>query len=151
MRLHDRYLRCLIKQTSINILASPLTVHRLSITYIILYILPTLINQKDQMRGAWQIQAMEMHKDLRKNISMHVNIGQCKYDILYYITMYSTCHTNVVQPVSYTVRWRCNAVNFLTNIHERHPIARPSGRDMGCILWNHHLIDILPEILWLFN
>ena len=31
--------------------------------------------------------------------------------------------------------YRYNAVNFLQNIHERHPIARPSGRGMGCLLW----------------
>ena len=27
------------------------------------------------------------------------------------------------------------------------PIARPSGRDMGCLLWGQHLIDILPHFL----
>ena len=27
-----------------------------------------------------------------------------------------------------------NALNFLTNIHERHPIAHPLGRGMGCLL-----------------
>ena len=42
---------------------------------------------------------------------------------------------------------RYNAVIFLTKIHKRHPIARPSGRDMGCILWIQHLIDILPRFL----
>ena len=45
---------------------------------------------------------------------------------------------------------RYNAVNFLTNIHKRHPIARPLGRDMGCLLWIQHLIDILPQSLQLF-
>ena len=33
-----------------------------------------------------------------------------------------------------TVRCRYNAVNFLQNIHGRHPIARPSGRGMDCLL-----------------
>ena len=42
-----------------------------------------------------------------------------------------------------TVRCRYNAVNCLTNIHERHPIARPLGRGMGYLLWIQHLIDIL--------
>ena len=37
--------------------------------------------------------------------------------------------------MSNTVRCRYNAVNFLPNPHKRHPIARPWGRDMGCLLW----------------
>ena len=45
---------------------------------------------------------------------------------------------------------RYSAVNFLKNIHKRHPIARPLGRGMGCILWIQHLIDILPEFLQSF-
>ena len=32
-----------------------------------------------------------------------------------------------------TVRCRYNAVNFLHNPHDRHPIARPWGRAMGCL------------------
>ena len=35
----------------------------------------------------------------------------------------------------YTVQCRYNAVNFLENPHNRHPIARPWGRGMGCLLW----------------
>ena len=35
----------------------------------------------------------------------------------------------------YTVRCRYNAVNFLQNPHNRHPIARPWGWGMGCLLW----------------
>ena len=47
----------------------------------------------------------------------------------------------------YTV-WCCyNTVKFLQNIHKRHPIARPLGRGMGCILWVQTLIDILPPFL----
>ena len=42
-----------------------------------------------------------------------------------------------------TVWCHYNAVNFLTNTHKRHPIARP----MGCLLWIQHLIDILPQFL----
>ena len=42
------------------------------------------------------------------------------------------------------------AVNFLTNIHKQHPIPCPLGRDMGCLLWIQHLIDILPQFLRLF-
>ena len=35
-----------------------------------------------------------------------------------------------------TVRCRCNAVKFLINVHKRHPIARPLGRGVGCLLSN---------------
>ena len=49
-----------------------------------------------------------------------------------------------------TVRCRYNAVNFLTNIHKRHPIARPLGRGMGCLLWIQRLIDTLSQFLQLF-
>ena len=34
---------------------------------------------------------------------------------------------------TYTVWCGYNAVNFLTNIHKRHAIARPLGRGMGCV------------------
>ena len=60
----------------------------------------------------------------------------------------SVCVT-VTEPHN-TLRCRYNAVNFLKNIHKRHPIARPLGRGMGCLLWIHHLIHILPEFLQLF-
>ena len=43
------------------------------------------------------------------------------------------------------------AVNFLTKINKRYPIVRPKlGRGIGCLLWVHHLIDILPQFLQLF-
>ena len=35
----------------------------------------------------------------------------------------------------YTVWCHYNAANLLQNPHNRHPIARPWGRDMGCLLW----------------
>ena len=38
-----------------------------------------------------------------------------------------------------------NAVHFLQNHHKRHPIARPLGRVMGCLLWDHTYIHILPQ------
>ena len=41
-----------------------------------------------------------------------------------------------IPPTLYsTVRFRYNAVNFLTNIHKRHPRASPLGRGMGCVFW----------------
>ena len=43
----------------------------------------------------------------------------------------------------YTVRCRYNAVNFLSNPHKIHPIARPLGRGMVCDLWFDTLIYIL--------
>ena len=42
-----------------------------------------------------------------------------------------------------TVRYRYNAVNFLSNPNKRHPIARPWGRVMGCLLWFWSLIYVL--------
>ena len=43
-----------------------------------------------------------------------------------------------------TVRCHYNAVNFLRNPHNTHPIARPWGRDMGCLLCFQYLIHFLP-------
>ena len=44
-----------------------------------------------------------------------------------------------------TMRCRCNAVNFLQNHHKIHPMARPLGRDMGCLLCVQILIYILRQ------
>ena len=49
------------------------------------------------------------------------------------------------------VQCRYNAVNFLKNIQKRHPLARPLGRGMGCLLWIQHLIDVLSEFLQSFK
>ena len=38
---------------------------------------------------------------------------------------------------------RYNALNFLQNPHERHPIAPPLGQGMVCLLW----VQILPQSL----
>ena len=46
-----------------------------------------------------------------------------------------------------TVRCRYNAVNFLQIPHRRNPIASPSGRGMGYLLWVQPLIYILPHFL----
>ena len=45
----------------------------------------------------------------------------------------------------YTVWYHCNAVSSLKNPHKRDPIARPLGRDMGCLLWIEPLIYIPPS------
>ena len=50
-------------------------------------------------------------------------------------------------PLTYTMQCRYNAVSFLTNTHKRHPVARPLGRGMGCLLCIQHLIDILTQFL----
>ena len=49
--------------------------------------------------------------------------------------------------VWHTVRCRYNMVNFLTNTHKIHPIVRPLGRGMWCLLWIQHVIDILPQFV----
>ena len=36
---------------------------------------------------------------------------------------------------TYTMRCHYNTVNFLQSSHNRHSIARPYGRGMGCLLW----------------
>ena len=51
--------------------------------------------------------------------------------------------------IHYTVRCRYNAINFLPNSHTIHPIARPLGRGMGCILWIQAVIYNLPQSLQL--
>ena len=47
--------------------------------------------------------------------------------------------------------FQCGAVImwsiFSKNIHEKHRIARLSGRGMGCLLWAQPLIDILSKFL----
>ena len=48
--------------------------------------------------------------------------------------------------LSHMVRCCYNMINFLINLHKRHPL----GRGMGCLLWIQHLNDILPEFMQLF-
>ena len=51
-----------------------------------------------------------------------------------------------------TVQCHYNAVSFLHKIHNKHPIPRPLGRDMGCLLWLQVLINVLPRSLhwWMY-
>ena len=44
-----------------------------------------------------------------------------------------------------TVRFRYNVVNFIKIEHKGHPIVRPLGRGMGCLLWIQSLIYFLPQ------
>ena len=62
-------------------------------------------------------------------------------------TLVALCLMASANLVVSTVRYRYNTVNFFKNIHERHPIARPLGRGMGCLLLVQSLIDILPQFL----
>ena len=39
-----------------------------------------------------------------------------------------------------TVRRHYNTINFLKNPHNRHPISRPLGQIVGCLLWKQALI-----------
>ena len=44
--------------------------------------------------------------------------------------------------------WRCyNTVIFSKNPHIIHPISRPLGRAMGCLLWVQILIYDMPQLL----
>ena len=54
------------------------------------------------------------------------------YKITYQLTRFFCFneHTN-----QHTVGCRYNAINFLQNPHNRHPIARTWGRAMRCLLW----------------
>ena len=45
------------------------------------------------------------------------------------------------------MRYRFNTVSFLHNFHNRHPIAHPWERGMGCLLWVSRLIHILHKLL----
>ena len=47
---------------------------------------------------------------------------------------------NMLSLYGNTVRCRYNAVKLLPNPYKRHPIARPWGRGMGCLLWDQTLI-----------
>ena len=43
-----------------------------------------------------------------------------------------------------TVQCWYNTVSFLQNTHNRHPVTRPWGWDMGCFLWVQAFINVLP-------
>ena len=44
-------------------------------------------------------------------------------------------HSITLDMFSYTVQCGYNTLNFLTNIHQRHPIAGSLGQSKGCLLW----------------
>ena len=52
--------------------------------------------------------------------------------------IYEDCFTGASATLPWgqsSVWWCYNAINFIPNPHSRHPIARPWGRGMGCLLW----------------
>ena len=69
--------------------------------------------------------------------------------ITWHVNLLSATPLPLIATNPNTVRCRYNAVNFITNIHKRHPMARPLGRGMGCPLWIQHLIDIMSQFLQL--
>ena len=53
-------------------------------------------------------------------------------------------HSHWCKNIPNTIHCRYNAVKSLQNAHNRHPIARPWGRNMECPLWFLNLIQFLP-------
>ena len=73
----------------------------------------------------------------------------CLSHLLTKVTNMYTHHYSLAMPL--IIVWcHYNAVNFLTNIHKRHTIARLLGRAMVCLLWVQPMIDILPHLPQLF-
>ena len=55
---------------------------------------------------------------------------------------HKTLFTIIIPAGNQDTMQRCyNVVNFLPNPHKRHPIARPWGWAMGCLLWVQPLIN----------
>ena len=63
------------------------------------------------------------------------------------VTLSTVLLKMVSMVLPFTVRCCYNAINVLTNICKRHPIACPLGRDMGWLVWTQHLVDIVPQLL----
>ena len=73
------------------------------------------------------------------NTIIHVWTQWC-YLSVYVCTVYILMHL-----ISHTVWYLYNTISFLQNPHKRHPIARPLGWGIGCLLWLQTLIYILPQ------
>ena len=83
--------------------------------------------------------------------------GNCQERLVYIsdpldtsATVYIQCSINPCRTCTEfvfrnTARCRYNAVNFLQNSHKRHPIARPLGRGMRCLLCVQTLVRILSQ------
>ena len=62
-----------------------------------------------------------------------------------YVTFAVSKHSQIIQYyLSNTVTPDMSRSIISKKTHERHPIARPLGRDMGCLLWIQIMIYIIP-------
>ena len=60
--------------------------------------------------------------------------------------MFKSLQSNIFQRVH--ILWcRYKAGYYHENSHNRRPVARPSGRDMGCLFWKQVLIYLMPQSL----
>ena len=112
--------------------------HCLSLTYIYCLNLPWPCD------AMWQQQCwLSEELTLIKYQSKHNNSRKCirKFHLQKAFCSSLSIGTIVTVPRKQAVWCRYNAVNFLTNFHKRHPIARPLGRGMWCLLRIQHLID----------
>ena len=122
--------------------------HCLSLTYIYCLNLPWPCD------AMWQQQCwLSEELTLIKYQSKHNNSRKCirKFHLQKAFCSSLSIGTIVTVPRKQAVWCRYNAVNFLTNFHKRHPIARPLGRGMWCLLRIQHLIDFLPQFLHRFR
>ena len=94
-----------------------------------------LFGTKPLLKQCWLIVICTLRNKLQWNLNRNTKIV-----IFENVVIHGHLHT---------VRCRYNAVNFITNVHKRHPMARPLGRGMGCLLWIQHLIDIMSQFLQL--
>ena len=62
-----------------------------------------------------------------------LNVLRCCPSPILWGWQYNESITNHV--FIYTVETLYNTINFCWSTHKRHPIARPKGRGMGCLLW----------------
>ena len=93
------------------------------------WILPDLVLGLIQQPSSWLWNSSMSLYSLFK-LQAHF-IKKITYDIPQKKLRQEPCQTIAIN--ADTVQCRYNAVNFLQNPHNRHPIARPWGRDMGCL------------------
>ena len=88
-----------------------------------------------------------VEKYVINNLITIVDVGKKKYEgysVSSLVPPIGKCHN--------TVRCRYNAVSFLHIPHNRHSIARPLGRGMGCLMWfsclSHVLLLSVQRCVW---
>ena len=112
----------------------------------ILTVVVTLVSTFQRTRAACRVCCSVVHSPGSTSVSWLLTCEHCCC-ITANTQTKSLTHWENKYCFKYTVRYRYNAVNFFKNIHKRHPIARPLGRGMGCLLLVQPLIDILPQFL----